>query len=315
MKLSPSIKKKNSVGTDKDVSVIPPPSDTLGEINAGADDEDTEEEIEALIQDAETACVNLPAGSEQVKVVSGLLLKVRGFIVKVRRSPQAKKYFKKCCENALDQELELLPYCKTRWGSWNGVIARMLLLKKAVKTFINTADDSDDVPNVDKHQQKYASYRVSETEWDLLAMILKVLAAAANVQEAFSAEYYPTVWRILPLYKDFITQWQNFLKTPRWLCFDMLSRQFNKYCQKHTTEIATGKDPIPTPELGSSSNGFGSLMSRVTEGRHARKKLVTKDFCAELKLYIEEPLIINDEQASPEHQAEHIFEWWKVNAM
>ncbi|KAG2123483.1 hypothetical protein DEU56DRAFT_49781 [Suillus clintonianus] len=195
---------------DEDVPVIPPPSDdiSMGEIDASADDEDTEDGIEALIREADTACANLPAGSEQVKVVSGLLLKVR-------RSPQAKKYFKKCCEDALDQELELLPYCKTRWGSWNGVIARMLLLKKAVKIFINTADDSDDVPNVDKNQRKYASYRVSDTEWDLLTMIRKVLAAAADVQEAFSAEYYPTVWRILPLYEDFIVRWQTFSKDPK----------------------------------------------------------------------------------------------------
>lgn len=213
--LSPSIKKKNSVGVDEDVPVIPAPSDSIfsGEIDASIDDEDTEEEIEALIKDAEAACANLPADSEQVKLVSALLLKVRGFIAKVftfkipegycssilsqwqvRRSPQAKKYFKKCCEDALNEKLELLPYCKTRWGSWNGVITRLLILKKAsqtssyddivayisffqaVKMFVNNADDSDDVPNVDKNQPKYASYRISETEWDLLTMIQKVLA-------------------------------------------------------------------------------------------------------------------------------------------
>ncbi|KIK43317.1 hypothetical protein CY34DRAFT_82037, partial [Suillus luteus UH-Slu-Lm8-n1] len=37
---------------------------------------------------------------------------------------------------------------------------------------------------------------------------------AANVQEAFSAEYYPTIWRILPLYEDFIAQWQIFSEDP-----------------------------------------------------------------------------------------------------
>jgi len=55
----------------------------LGEANSGADDEDTEEEIEALLKEAEAACANLPTGSEQVKLVSALLLKVRGFIAKV----------------------------------------------------------------------------------------------------------------------------------------------------------------------------------------------------------------------------------------
>jgi hypothetical protein len=53
-------------------------------------------------------------------------------------------------------------------------------------------------------------------------------------------------------------------------------------------------------------------MTRVTEGRRAREKLVTKDFRAELKLYLDEPLVIIDERESPECQAELIFEWWKV---
>jgi hypothetical protein len=56
-------------------------------------------------------------------------------------------------------------------------------LFQAVKIFINTADDSDDVPNIDKHQQKYASYCVSETELDLLAMIQKVSAVCISCIE------------------------------------------------------------------------------------------------------------------------------------
>lgn len=96
--------------------------------------------------------------------------------------------------------------------------------------FISTADDSDDVPRVDKAQPTYSSYKLSEDEWDLLALIQQVLAvvivpfsviililtdidvrqAAAEVQEAFSAEYYPTIWRVLPLYEDFIAKWKDF---------------------------------------------------------------------------------------------------------
>lgn len=89
--------------------------------------------------------------------------------------------------------LELLPYCKTRWGSWEGVIARLIIFKavsksityfdlgshthifQAVQTFTNTADDSDKVPNVDKGQPKYSSYRLSDDEWDLLRLIQIVL--------------------------------------------------------------------------------------------------------------------------------------------
>src|ERR1700674_2757151 len=38
--------------------------------------------------------------------------------------------------------------------------------------------------------------------------------AAAKVQEAFSAEYYPSIWRVIPLYEDFISKWKEFANNP-----------------------------------------------------------------------------------------------------
>jgi hypothetical protein len=32
---------------------------------------------------------------------------------------------------------------------------------------------------------------------------------AAETQEEFSAEYYPTVWRILPVYEEFLLAWHR----------------------------------------------------------------------------------------------------------
>jgi hypothetical protein len=63
-----------------------------------------------------------------------------------------------------------------------------------VVKFLNNADDSDEVPNVDKNQPKYSSYKFTEAKWELLALIEKVLKVAADIQEDFAAEYYPTVW-------------------------------------------------------------------------------------------------------------------------
>jgi hypothetical protein len=76
--------------------------------------------------------------------------------------------------------------------------------------FINNADDSDEVPNVDAKQPKYRSYKFEEAEWATLALIKKVLQVAADIQEEFSAEYYPTVWRILPLYEQFLSRWRQY---------------------------------------------------------------------------------------------------------
>jgi hypothetical protein len=54
----------------------------------------------------------------------------------VRRSPQAKQFFKKYCKEALNEVLELLPYSKTHWGSWNGVIRHLLILEKVCSLHI-----------------------------------------------------------------------------------------------------------------------------------------------------------------------------------
>lgn len=133
---------------------MPLSDDAVGEVDPEADDEDTEEEIEALVTEVEKALADMPplADSPVVELAATMLLKVRGFIAKVcyktyniyfrehlswsdqyaqvRRSPQAKKFFKKCCAEEAVKALELLPYCKTRWGSWHGVISRLLVLKK-----------------------------------------------------------------------------------------------------------------------------------------------------------------------------------------
>ncbi|KAG1839806.1 hypothetical protein DFJ58DRAFT_845565 [Suillus subalutaceus] len=60
-------------------------------------------------------------------------------------------------------------------------------IAKAVIKFTNNADDSDEVPNINKNQQNYSSYKFSEDKWKLLNLIKKI---AASIQEDFTAEYY-----------------------------------------------------------------------------------------------------------------------------
>jgi len=76
-----------------------------------------------------------------------------------------------------------------------------------MKLFISTADESDDVPKVDKDQPTIWQLQAIQNEWscELIHQVLVVrisqfyfitiitcnFQAAAEVQEAFSAEYYP----------------------------------------------------------------------------------------------------------------------------
>lgn len=71
---------------------------------------------------------------------------------------------------------------------------------------------------------------------------------------------------------------------------------FDTYCQLYTAKAAATEDlPSALEEPTAPRNGFESLMSRVTEGRRARERLVTRDIRTELKLYLEELLFVVDE--------------------
>ena len=56
--------------------------------------------------------------------------------MQVRKSPPAKKYFRKCCKaikalkDAGVNVCELVPFCKTRWETWEAVIDRFILLEE-----------------------------------------------------------------------------------------------------------------------------------------------------------------------------------------
>jgi hypothetical protein len=54
-----------------------------GEVDPEVDDEDTKEEIEVLAQEVNTIIAELPDGSNQAKLLAGLLLKLCGFVAKV----------------------------------------------------------------------------------------------------------------------------------------------------------------------------------------------------------------------------------------
>lgn len=82
--LSP--KKKGRGG--KDVPILEVPADPI-DGDYDPEDEDTEEDIKALETEIDQAIAELPPGSDEAKLLAGLLVKVRGFITKVRSSPNS----------------------------------------------------------------------------------------------------------------------------------------------------------------------------------------------------------------------------------
>lgn len=62
------------------------------------------------------------------------------------------------------------------------------------------------------------------------------LKVSHDCQQQFSAEYYPTLWRVLPVFEDFMASWQAMLNDPEFLplhpaisaAMETLEKYYNK---------------------------------------------------------------------------------------
>ena len=166
----------DAVGTN---DVDDRPSTSLDDELQIDDSEETEEEVADLIEELESTALETVDDLVELKTI---LLNVRGFVAKQRRSPLAKHYFLACCRTVNIPERELLPFCATRWSSMLTVIERLLLLEKAVKYFMNTADDCNELPKPPKGQRTFGDYKLSTRQWQLLVIVRDVLLVRSHSQ-------------------------------------------------------------------------------------------------------------------------------------
>lgn len=111
--------------------------------------------------------------------------------LQIRKSPQARAFFRASCNQVGVCPLELLLWIRTRWGSLYKFLERFIQLKpvclilpsvynkclsclQAISQFILLADASDDVPSL-SNQRSYADFHLSRRDWVHLENIRDVL--------------------------------------------------------------------------------------------------------------------------------------------
>jgi hypothetical protein len=103
-----------------------------------------------------------------------------------------------------------------------------------VNLFVRNADDDKRVPKVDKGLPKYITYKFTDEEWAQMKLILKVLEVrvllpirllsdsllfiqpTVNLQQQFSSETEPTIWRIIASFEDIFTEWEEKMEDPKY---------------------------------------------------------------------------------------------------
>ncbi|RDB25436.1 hypothetical protein Hypma_008116 [Hypsizygus marmoreus] len=259
------------------------------------------------------------------KRATSLLLKSRGFIAKVRFTGLLKQ--KVSSRSAVYRQ-------------------RTVMLLKfypiGIHNFTNHANDSLEVPNVDKDQPLYKSYHFSSEEWDLLFLILEVLEEAANAQEQFSSEIDPSVWWILPTYEYFMSQWHNLADRPDikpirhaiLLGVKYLEKYYNKSDNSSANILSIYLNPCTKDAYFANHWNFSgqehacivmehtfdkysaayaaeygeNWLAFSLSNRLADESVTPKDPCAELAEYLSTPLFPMD----PSRKTD-ILKWWKLN--
>ncbi|KAG6806576.1 hypothetical protein H0H92_010774, partial [Tricholoma furcatifolium] len=140
--------------------------------------------------------------------------KALALVKQIRASPQAKTFFKSSCGQVEIKPLELILWIRTRWGSLYKFLDRTILMRKGLEQFILLADASDKVPDLSKNRC-YSDFQLTKRDWDKLQVLHEVLREPANVQQTFSSERAPTVWRIIPSLEFLIKRWESMAAQPR----------------------------------------------------------------------------------------------------
>jgi hypothetical protein len=167
--------------------------------------------------------------------------------LQIRKSPQARAFFKNACEEVDVPALQLLFWVKTRWASLYNFLDRILLLQKVcsivltmcntelfiqgINRFVQIADDSDEVP--DLTGKSYSDFKLNKKDWDKIALVHEVLQVRnilycgylfslmfviqepAAALQSFSSSRDPTVWRTIPILEYLQESWESKARLPK----------------------------------------------------------------------------------------------------
>jgi endonuclease IV len=72
-----------------------------------------------------------------------------------------------------------------------------VITDQGITKFINLADESPQVPNLQR--KTYADFRLTQKEWAMLDLLRQILKHPALAQQQFSSERVPTVSKVFPI--------------------------------------------------------------------------------------------------------------------
>jgi hypothetical protein len=85
----------------------------------------------------------------------------------------------------------------------------------------------------------WSAFTLTEKDWDRVADARDILKDSNDIQEFFSSEQQPTLWRVLPVLEELQTAWEDKQKSPRFFLYrDAIDAGLAKL-QKYYSRINT----------------------------------------------------------------------------
>ena len=151
---------------------------------------------------------------------------IRTLAVKIQCSGQRIEYFKKLqIESGITTPLVIPLHSNVRWGSAYKMLQRAHRLRQAVRLFIAAADELFGPITVLRHDGRvfkkipWSAFKIAEMDWVRVLDAKSILGDSNRIQQYFSSEQKPTLWRSLPAIEELQTAWEAKRDDPQYAIY------------------------------------------------------------------------------------------------
>ena len=127
-------------------------------------------------------------------------------------------------------------------------------MSQAINLFVNSADDLFGPITVIRRQgfaQKkipWTAFRLEGKDWDRINDIRLIIGDANAIQQYFSHEQKPTLWRAIPAFEELQTAWEDKRDSPKFKDYETainrglqkIGKYYNKFDDKPVYTLSLG---------------------------------------------------------------------------
>jgi hypothetical protein len=185
---------------------------------------------------------------------------IRTLAIKIQASGQRIAYFERLqTECGIAVPLSIPLHSNVHWGTADGMLGRAYRLRQPINLFINSADElfgpitTIRRPGLGLKQIPWTAFAFKAADWERVNDIRAIIADANNIQQYFSHELQPTLWRAIPAFEELQTGWEIKRDSSRYVLYkDAINRglakigkYYNKLDEKPVYILALGTFFLP----------------------------------------------------------------------